>query len=310
MIHRYALPAAVALVAIGGVAALVAVATGGSEPRVGPPAGDPVVLEASVSPARYAFGDRLLAEVRLTIDRTRVDPTSVVSVPVFRPFRRVGAIRVEESRLGDTTVLRFLYPIQCIDRACVPRGTDQELELQRGVMRYTPRQGEVVTLPFEFPSVTVVSRISPDVQRDIVVQPAALVTDAALEELPPLQPRGGASLLGWLLVGAAAAIVLALGAWLAWRLWPRRPTEEPREVDPEERSLPAALARVERALASDTRERRLVLDELALQLEASSEPILAGEARRLAWSEAGPQRDDTARLAATVVERLNGEASE
>src|SRR6185312_11072684 len=74
-VKRYVLPAIAGLAAVGGAVALVVIAAGGgAEPRVAPPAGDPVEMETSVTPSRYLFGDALLAEVRLSIDRTRVDP--------------------------------------------------------------------------------------------------------------------------------------------------------------------------------------------------------------------------------------------
>jgi hypothetical protein len=310
MRRRYTLPVVAALAALGGIAAVVVIAAGGSqEARLAPPAEDAAVLETQVTPSRYGFGDRLLAEVRLTIDRTRVDPESVVSVPVFRPFRRVGAIRVERTDLGDSTVLRFTYPLQCIDRACVPRGEEKELELPLGLVRYSPREGDVVTLPLEFPAVTVVTRLPADVRRDIVARPAALVADPGVDELPALGSRGGPLLLGWLLVGGAATIVLVLGGWLAWRLRPRREAEESAApAGPALLPLPAALALVEASLGDGETERRVALDELARRLDESGEPDLAVEARRLAWSQAGPERERAAELAAAVRSRVDGEA--
>jgi hypothetical protein len=309
MIKRYVLAAAVAAAAIGAVVALVVIATGEEpEPLATPPQGDPVVLETSVTPPRYDFGDRLLAEVRLTIDRTRVDPDTVVSVPVFRPFQRAGPVRVERADLGDTTVLRLGYPIQCVARGCVPDGAEQELELSLGLLRYTPREGDNVTLPLAFPAVTVDSRLPDDVRQDIQARPAALAASFDLDELPALPFRGGPSLLGWLLVGAAAAIVLGLGGWLAWRLWPRADEAAPALAAPAIAPLPAALALVEGALAAEEPERRVALDELAQRLDDAGEVELAREARQLAWSQAGPQRDSAARLAVEVRDRTNGEA--
>ena len=310
MTWRHVLPIAVVLAAAGVAVALVLAAPDDVEgPRVAPPAEDAVVLETFVTPSRYSFGDQLLAEVRLTVDSTRVNPASVVSVPVFRPFQRVAPIEVERQDLGNTTVLRFHYRIQCVARECVPEGSEGELELSLGLVRYTLLEGRNVTLPLDFPPLQVVSRLTADVRRDVAVRPAAVAADPALSQVPPLEFRGGPSLLGWLLVGAAAAIVLALGGWLAWRLRPRRSVAEPVSALPVEPPLPAALGQVERSLAGSEPERRTALDELARRLDESRERELAVETRRLAWSESGPQPDSVRELAATVRERVDGKGA-
>jgi hypothetical protein len=308
MIKRLALAAVVAAAAIGAIVALVVIASGEEpKPLLTPPEGDPVALETSVTPSRYDFGDRLLAEVQLTIDRTRVDPATVVSVPVFRPFQRAGPVRVEREDLGDTTVLRLGYPIQCVARGCVPDDAQQEIELSLGLLRYTPRQGDNVTLPLAFPPLVVDSRLPDDARRDIQARPAALAASFDVDELPAIPFRGGPSLFGWLLVGASAAIILGLGGWLAWRLRPRPAEAAAAIAVPELAPLPAAIALVENALAADEPERRVALDELARRLDDSGARDLAGEARQLAWSESGPRRDSAARLAAEARERTNGE---
>jgi len=281
-----------ALAAVGGVIALVVVASGDREVRVSPPTGDPVVMDVSVSPSRYAFGERLVAEIELVIDSTRVDPASVVTAAVFRPFRRLGPRESERLDLGRATVLRFHYLIQCIDRACVPGAAERVIELPTGFVRYSPRQGgDVVTLPLEWPAVEVTSNLSPGVRSNAGLRPSALVAQAQADDLPPLRMRGGSRLIGWLLVGAAALIVLAVGGWLVRRLWPRRSAPLISE-EPEQGPLEVALARIDGALAGGSdEERRAALDVLARRLGEAGESDLAGDARRLAWSEAGPQPD-------------------
>ena len=305
---KRALAVLAGLAAVGGVVALVVLAGDGREVRVEPPAGDPVVLEASIVPSRYTFGDRLVAELELVVDSERVDPGSVVTAAAFRPFRRLGPIETERLDLGRTTVLRFRYDIQCVDRACVPGEAERVIELPLGLVRYSPRQGDVVTLPLEWPSVEVASRLSSGVRSDVSVRPSALVAQADAEDLPPLRMRGGSQLLGWLLVGAAAAIVLAVGGWLAWRLWPRRSAPAVSE-EPAQRPLEAALARVDRALAGGGEaERRAALDVLARRLVDAGDIELARDARRLAWSEAGPEHDPVADLANVARERTEAAA--
>jgi hypothetical protein len=272
------------------------VASDDPQARVAPPGGDPVALETTVSPSRYMFGDRLLAEVELTIDSTRVDPDSVVAAVPFRPFRRIGPIETERLDLGRTTVLRFDYHIQCVDRACVPRAAERAFDLPIGLVRYSPREGDVVTLPVSWPQIEVASQLSSIIRGDGLVRPSSLSAQVETDNLPPLSFRGGPHLLGWLLIGAAAALLLGLGGWLAWRLWPRQAVQT-RVEEPEQRPLEAALVRVEHALLrGDEDERRASLDVLARGLSQAGEPELARDARRLAWSEPGPQMDRAAEL--------------
>jgi hypothetical protein len=293
------LRAACLVAAVGAVVALVVVALGGGdEPRLAPPSGEAVVLRATVDPVRYAFGDRLTAEIELVVDRTRADPDSVVPAAFFRPFRRVGPIAVERVELGDTTVLRYRYRIQCVDRACVPRGAEKAIELPLGLVRYTPVDGDIVTLPLQWPTVEVASRLPAGVQADIRARPAAVLADGSLDELPQLDPTGGPLLLGWLLVGAACALVLAVAGWFAWTLRSGRERADGAVRDlggmP---PLESALGRVERALASgEEPERRRALDELACRLVESDRAELGYEARRLAWSQDGPVPDRAAAL--------------
>jgi hypothetical protein len=306
---KRALALVVVLAAVGGVAALVLLAGDDPQPRAAPPAGDPVVLEATVSPARYAFGDPLVARIELVVDSSRVDPDSVVPAAFFRPFRRLGAVETERLDLGQTTVLRYDYHIQCVDRACVPRAAERTIELPIGLVRYSPREGDVVTVPLEWPAVEVSSYLTADERRAVTLQPSSLTAQAGTDDLPPLRFRGGSELLGWLLVGAAAAILLVVGAWLARRLWPRRAEELPPE-EHERPPLAAALARLDWALAAQDaeEERRAALDVLARRLAEAGETELAREARGLAWSEAGPVPAPTTALARAARERAGAAA--
>jgi hypothetical protein len=305
---RRALAALAALAAVGGAVALVMLAGESRDVRVAPPADDPVILETTVDPPRYAFGDRLVAEIELVIDSTRVDPASVVPAAVFRPFRRLGPRETERLDLGPTTVLRFIYHIQCVDRACVPRASERVIELPLGLVRYSPREGDVVTLPLEWPAVEVTSHLTSEVRADVSLRPSVLVARAEEGDLPPLRMRGGSQLLGWLLVGAAAAIVLVVGGWLAWRLWPRRSAPAV-SVEPEQPPLEAALAHVQGALAGGSEDEcREALDVLARRLEQAGDGELARDARRLAWSETGPQRDLVVALTSLARERREAAA--
>lgn len=289
MSRHVALALAALAAGLAGAAVVVAVAaTRGAQPRLAPPAGDAVQVATALEPGRILFGDRVTAVVEVTVDRRRVDPSRIEVAAFFRPFYRNGAVRTERTELGDTLVVRYRYPIQCVVRACAVSGEERAFTLPVGLVRYTPREGDVVSLPLTWPALQVASRLSPGELAAMAGSPSLLAADADLESLPPLGGRDG-TLLGWLFAGFAALLALVLGAAAGLRL---RPARLPRVREPEVAlaPLPAAIAAARRSLDRDEDERRAALDLLARRLDEAGEPEHAREARRLAWSQTGPER--------------------
>lgn len=290
---RPALSLVVAAVALAGAAALAVVAIGsGSEGEVAPPSGDPVLLEASVTPERALFGDRLDATLAVTIDSTQVDPETVEVAAFFRPFRRVGPIETTRTDLGETIVLEYRYPIQCVDRGCLATA-DEALALPVGVVRYVPRSGPIGSLPLTWPEVSLGSRLSAEQVGTVRASPQAIVLDGEVDDPPPVSYAIGPPVLGGLLVGAGTLAILAAGGWLAWRLrGAGRVAAEPDAPAGERPPLDSAVAAVERALGGeDVDARRAALDSLALELARHGHDGPAREARRLAWSRPVPGED-------------------
>ncbi len=285
------LPLAAVTAALAGVAAIVAIALlGGSDDRLVPPGGEPVAITTSITPERALFGDRLDASLSVTIDATRVDPATVEVAAFFRPFRRVGPIERTRTDLGDTVVLEYAYPIQCVDRGCVPAGGAEALELPVGVVRYAARGEPIASLPVTWPAVSLASRLSAEQLAALRAQPEELALDGDVDDPPPVAYGITPPVLGWLLVAVGALAVLAAGCWLAWRL--RAPARAEKRTDapaPELPPLAAAVEGVERALGDgDEAARRAALDSLALELGRTGQAELARGARRLAWSRAVP----------------------
>jgi hypothetical protein len=298
-------PAALAclLVAAGGIAALVLVGLRGGESRsVEAPAGDAVALRTSVTPQRAFMGDRVTGQLELVVDTARVDPDSVEVAAFFRPFRRVGPVELERTDLDASTVLRYRYPLQCIDRACAPRASQKPFVLPLGVVRYSPREGDVVTLPLSWPDVTVVTRLDSPGLAAALDRPETVVADPAFDAVPPLGLRGGSSLLGWLLIGAACALVAAAGIALAVRLRPR-PEQQAAVADEGSALDPVDAALAHLRTAADADGTRLALDGLARALAVEGEERLAADARRLAWSQAGPVAERIDTLVGAVARR-------
>ena len=280
------------------VAVVVAALAAGSEAEVAPPGGDPVFLETSIDPDQALFGDRLDATLRVTVDSTRVDPGTVEVATFFRPFRRVGPIERERIDLGETVVVEYRAPIQCVDRGCLATGPANGIELPVGVVRYTPRSGPIGSLPVTWPAVSLASRLATEQVETLRTSPQAIVLDGEADNPPPVSYAIGPSTLGWLLAGAGALAVLAFGGWLAWRLrGPAREAAEPEAPPAEQTPLVAALVAVEQALAGeDVDARRAALDALALELGRQGQVAPAREARRLAWSRPVPDEAGTGAL--------------
>jgi hypothetical protein len=292
-VRRRAILAALALgVAVAAVVAIVVLAAGReSAPSAPPPGGDAVELRTEITPSRMLAGDQATAVVELTVDTRRVDPAKIEVATVFRPFYRVGDIAIERDELGDRLVVRYRYPIQCVVRACAPGASPEPLTLPIGLVRYTPREGDVVSLPLEWAPVQILSRLTPDDFRAIQFAPADLAADQDLDAVPAPAFRGGPLLLGWLFVGLAAVIVLAVGGFVAWRTWPRGERGVAAEAVPALPPLQAALDGVEASLDENDERRRAALGELARRLVEAGDDELGREARRLAWSRSGPEPD-------------------
>jgi hypothetical protein len=297
------LAAFVAAVAVAGVAAIVVVALA---PRVGsplPPPAEGVTYTAAITPARQVFGDRAVAELTVVVDTLVISPESVQLSPRFSPFQRVGPIEVERADHGETSVLRFRYPLQCIERACAPGGDRKTIELPLALVRVGRRDRGVVSDTVVWPAVTIVSRLEPAELLDprLEVQP---------RELPAVTFVLGPTFLGWLLAGAAAALVLAVGTAVALRVRRIAPSlATDAETDDDEASaVETALALVEAAVAQSPEDRRTALDELARRLDEAGLLDPARTARRLAWSHPLPSGEQMGELVA-VVRRAVGEAA-
>jgi hypothetical protein len=111
--------AGAAAVAAAALVATVLVLRGGES---GPAKSEAVVASTSVSPRLPAFGDRVTADLRVRVDRRQADPRSVRVTARFTPYRPLGPPAQRKSASGEMTVLRYRYVLDCLERACLPRG--------------------------------------------------------------------------------------------------------------------------------------------------------------------------------------------
>jgi hypothetical protein len=246
--------AGLALVAAAAVAAGVLLAVGPGHAREAMP------VRATMTPAAPRFGDLVTARVEV--------PRGAQVSATFEPFEVVRA---------HHTLTAWTYTLRCIRVACLTRGDNVPLQLPPARVTLD-RRAQLVS----WPVLTLGSRLSA----------ADLTRPRLLADTTPPKPtyRLDPVVLGWTLAALAAALVLAVGAWGAWRLRARRPQlhliADERELSPLERALEA----VEQALGGSVERRRVALDRLALELTALDATPLALRARRLGWSPVRPEQ--------------------
>jgi hypothetical protein len=236
------------------------------------PAAPPISYQTSLAPREALFGDRVDAHADVVVDPARVDPRAVRVHVDFRPYR-VASSFVTRRAAGDLVRVRFAYRLDCLVKACLPKGPERTVSFRP--LRITSANRTQTTF---WPNLRLASRIDP---RDLS---RPTLRSEALRQPPVtwgVRPRLATGLLV-----AAALLLLAYPALLAaralrrrWRIW--RTTRLER-LTPLER----ALELLRRAAAEDESERgRLALERVAREL---GDDELGSDARRLAWSRAQP----------------------
>lgn len=244
---------------------------------------EPIAGTALLEPEQHLFGDAVRARLELILDRNRIDPDSVEVGANFQPYRALRPVEQTRTDSGPITKLRFDYLVGCLTAACLPKGGGR-VELGGAAIEYR-LQGDAVpqTATVEWPPLRAAGRIDPD-------RLAQAALRAELRDLAPpsyrLSPKTVELVVLLLAVlFAAGAAILAIrflpldriAAWLGARRADRR--------SPLERAL--ALVR-EAAAGGRPEEGRRALERLAHELRATSNPDLASDASKLAWSRGVP----------------------
>jgi hypothetical protein len=302
LVSRTRLYAALAagVVLLAALTGLLAWRSWDSQP--GPVLGDePIAGTALLEPEQHLFGDAVRARLELVVDRNRIDPDSVEVGANFQPYRDLRSVKQTRTDSGPITKLRYDYLLGCLAPTCLPKGSGR-VEFGGVAVEYTPRGDPVPqTATVEWPPLRAAGRIDPD-----RLEQAAL--RAELRDLTPPSYRispTAVELIALLLAlaFAAAAAILAIrllpvdrvAGWLGARRADRR--------TPLERAL--ALVRDTTADGKPSEGRR-ALERLAHELRATSNPELATDASRLAWSKVAPGEAGIAPLS-NDVERVIAE---
>jgi len=245
-----------------------------------PPAA--VSAETVIEPRVALFGAPVRAELRITVDPTRVDARKVRATARFAPYSPLGAPRILRQSAERSTLIRIAYRLQCVAAACSRAGGQANVALHPAVVRWGDHR-----LAVFWPPAAIASRLTAD---DVSHPSLRYTTD-----VPARSYRVDPVAVGWTSIGAAAAIVLALGALVPLKL---RHAAEP--VEAPSSDLERALERVVEAADGTLADRRGAIGELAQVLERDGFGELAPLARRIAWSSGGPSPAVASELAVLV----------
>jgi hypothetical protein len=244
-------------------------------------AGRTIDVTTELAPRSLLFGDTLTARLVVAVDRRRIDPETLDVRTRFKPFEEVGEVKRSRRDVGDQTELTYTFALRCDEFLCLPRGG--RIPFRFAPARVGPRQ---VT----WPAIEVATRINES-------ELNAFRYRAVLTPLPkPTYRISPNALAATTFVGAALLLLIAaaLGLRIGRRAWARRSPEL--NLPPVERAL------VLLHWTRDGEDRRRALELLAEALDDEQRSELARAARKLAWSDEQPSRDQAEELARRIEE--------
>jgi hypothetical protein len=264
---------------------------------------EPITGTALLEPEQHLFGDAVRARLELVMDRNRVDPDSVEVGANFEPYRELRPVAQSHADSGPITRLRYDYLIACLTAACLPRGAGR-VEFGGAAIEFSvPGESVPQTADVQWPPLRAAGRIDPDRLGQAALRAELRDLGPPSYRISPKTVEVIALLLAILFAAAAAILALRflpldrIAAWLGARRADRR--------TPLERAL--ALVR-EAVGAGRPAEGRRALDRLAEELRATSNPELASDATRLAWSRHAPGEARVTPLSNDVERVIEGES--
>ena len=309
-----ALPAVIA-------AALVAAGCGGDEQRPLIADSKTAVVRGALLPSVHLFGEPIVAQVDVILNRAKVDPADVRLETDFEPYEQVGGMQEARRDIGDFTVIRYTTTLSCLSERCIPRTSAGETTVSQlpGLPPFLPGQQRDEKLKFEFPPALLVADAEPKERTigrvvwaplrslsrinwydsSVVGQGFPFVT--SVTPLPEPKYRISPTVLGLaLLLGAAG--LLAIPVWLVVDRR-RRHAAPKREEGPPLSPLERALRLVEWASRRPSvDDRREALEALAYELGHEQNGDPATRARAQGWSPPTPEPDEMTELVESIRE--------
>jgi hypothetical protein len=288
-------------------AALVAIAAappGGIPPQAtGSVIGEglPLKAYASITPTVHLFGDTLTANLAVVADTKWIDPRRLTVLAQFAPYKPIHAPQVLRLHYGRFEQVTWTWKLRCLDSGCVPRLPPSDKFKTFGFPPAHISYGKQYGLNAYWPTVEVLSQISPGVAQ-LILQTKKIKWQTPLTPVGTPTYRTSPSLVFWLAVVLAsllgAGALLFVGRWILL-VRPRSSRQQVAPGTPLERAL--AVLRYAHERGDETLQRK-AFERVADELGVERADELTRVARELAWSPRTPEDEEVEAFAVQVLE--------
>jgi hypothetical protein len=301
------------------VALLAAAGCGGDEEKPIIAAGKTAVVRGELVPSVHLFGEPVVAQIDVILNREKVDPDDVQLKTDFEPYEPVSETREERRDIGDFTVIRYTTELNCLNHFCIPPTAAGEVTVSQipGAPPFLPGQQRAEMMKFEFSPALLVADAEPKDRTlgrviwaplrslsrinwyDSSVVGQGFPFETSVTPLPEPEYRISPTLLGLGLLALAVAL-LAFPVLLVRNRRSRYGV--PKAVPgPTLSPLERALRLVEWASRRPSvDERREALEALAYELGPEEDGNAAKRARAQGWSPPVPEPEQMTELVESI----------
>lgn len=300
--------------------ALSAAGCGGDDSTPLVAASKTAVVRGELIPDVHLFGEPVVAQVDVIVNREKADPADVRLRTNFEPYEQVET-RSTRQDIGEFTHLRYTTTLRCLGIDCIPRtlkGNASTVSQLPGDPVFLVGQQRDEKRSYQFPAAIVLSGAGADAERlgrvvwgplrslsrinwydsSVVGQGFPFVT--TVTPVPEPDYRISPTLLGLGLLALALAL-LALPVWLVWDRRRRRAVPDGDRAAPLS-PLERALRLVEWASRRPSvDERREALEVLAFEI-GTEDGQAAERARKHGWSPPTPEPEEMTELVSSIRE--------
>jgi hypothetical protein len=308
-----------AVCVVGGVLLLAGCAGDDQKPLIA--AGKAAVVRGALVPDVHLFGEPVVAQIDVIVNREQVDPADVRLKTDFKPYEVVGRTQETREHIGRFTRIRYRTTLRCLNEDCIPRTVGNVTISQTpGLPLFPEAQQRDEKRKYEFPPAVVTAEAQPKDKTlgRVVWSPLRSVSRinwydssvvgqgfpfvATVTPLAEPSYRISPMVLGLGLLALALAL-LTLPAWLLWERRRRHATAKT-SAAPSLSPLERALRLVEWASRRPSvDERREALEVLAHELEGQEhDDEQVKHAREQGWSPPPPASEEMTELVSTIRE--------
>ena len=263
--------------------------------------GLPLKAYASITPTVHLFGDTLTANLAVVADTKWVDPRRLTVQAQFAPYRPIHAPQILRLHYGRFEQVTWTWKLRCLDSACVPHIPPSDKYKTFGFAPAQISYGKQYNLSAYWPTVEVLSQISPGVAQ-FILQTKKIKWQTPLTPVATPTYRTSPSLVFWLAVALASLLgatsLLFVGRWVLL-VRPRSSRLQVAPGTPLERAL--AVLRYAHERGDETLQRK-AFERVADELGVERADELTRMARELAWSPRTPEDDEVEAFAVQVLE--------